>query len=302
MSEPLPVFHIGANKAGSTTLQKALFARHREIANLGKPSFTREARQAFKHLRKACDRLQSGAVPLDPDLLRRLWTRATSSAGMRVPVVSHEELIRYHFYGAPDPERLPRAVHDMAGPVRVVIVTRHQLRLIESLYVHKSNISTYQPMAEWLSAQPEWFAYGYRFHEIAEAWAKVMGEQNVGVFAFEQLAADPASFAKNLCEFMGIDPHMGIELLGNARENVRKSNRTQTYVRLRAALLPGLSLGKFVPPNLREVWRGFLAGGNPSRAQLPPEWLHRIEEHYRRDNRQLAERFNLPLRQYGYPM
>jgi hypothetical protein len=36
----LPVFHIGANKVGSTTLQKALFARHPDVANLGKPNFT----------------------------------------------------------------------------------------------------------------------------------------------------------------------------------------------------------------------------------------------------------------------
>jgi hypothetical protein len=100
-----------------------------------------------------------------------LWERATTPArgSDKVPVVSYEELIRHCFYGEPKPQRLPETIRAMAGPTRVVIITRHQLRLIESLYIHKANMSTYLPLEKWLATQPGWFAYGYRFHEIAEA-------------------------------------------------------------------------------------------------------------------------------------
>ena len=205
MSERLPVFHIGANKAGSTTLQRALFARHSQVLNLGKPSFAPDLWPAINSIRRACNNRQPEPPPLEPEKFKRAWQHATAPAAGRVPVVSYEELIRSHFYGGPDPARLPKVITAMAGPVRVIIVTRHQLRLIESLYIHKANMANYLPPEQWLATQPDWFAYGYHFHEIAEAWAGVVGEENVGVFMFEEMVSDAASFARRLCDFVGIE-------------------------------------------------------------------------------------------------
>jgi hypothetical protein len=163
-------------------------------------------------------------------------------------------------------------------------------------------MANYRSPNQWLETQPDWFAYGYRFNEIADAWIKVVGEENVGVFVFEELIRDSASFARKLCDFIGIDGVYGAELLANQHENVRKSQRTQSYVRLRSSFLPNTSLGTFLPPRLRKAWRRYLDKGKPSKAELPAEWQARIEEYYRSDNRKLAERFNLPLQDCGYPM
>ncbi|MEX0803116.1 MAG: sulfotransferase [Candidatus Binatia bacterium] len=304
MPRRLPVFHIGANKAGSTTLQRALFARHSEVLNLAKPAPVAEAAQAVAVIVKTCDSRQKISPATDRDEIRQLWRQAVAAAEIdgRVPVFSHEELIRYYLYGEPDPERLPKAIVAMAGPLRVAIVVRHQVKLIESLYIHKANSSNFLTAEKWLASQPEWFAYGYRFYEIAEAWMRIVGEENVGVFVFEEMAKDSASFARRLCDFVGIDAEMGVQLLARQHENVRKSERTQKYAKLRSAVLPDISLGNALPAPLRGAWRNFLEAGPPARIELPPIWLSRIEDYYGLDNRKLAERFHLPLRHYGYPM
>ena len=61
----LPVFHIGANKAGSTTLQQALFARHAEVLSLAKPTPNADAEQAMDAIVSVCDDRQRGKNALD---------------------------------------------------------------------------------------------------------------------------------------------------------------------------------------------------------------------------------------------
>lgn len=302
MSKRTTVFHIGANKAGSTTLQKALFARHPEVLSLAKPVFQPQARKVVEDIAEACDRREERRPEIDLDAFRGLWQEAISPAEGRVPVYSSEDLIRYYLYGDPEPARLPEAIAAVAGPLKVVIVARNQLRLIESLYIHKANSATFMPPEAWLSSEPERNAFGYRFHQIADIWAKVVGEENVGVFLFEELVGESAAFASRLCGFIGIDPRKGAELLSGRHENVRKSGRTQLYARLRSKLLPDVSLGSMLPQPVREAWRSYLEGGSRATAEFPIEWMHRLEEFYRSDNRMLARRYGLPLGDYGYPI
>lgn len=302
MTDRLPVFHIGANKAGSTTLQRALFVRHPEVLNLGKPEPAKVLRSVLSSIQDHCDARNQKRQPLDRERLRESWKAATANADGRLPVFSHEELIRYYFYGEPDPERLPRVIVEMAGPVRVVIVVRHQVRLIESLYVHKANSANYLDPDAWLNSEPEWFAYGFRFSEVAEAWGRVVGRENVGVFVFEEMVGNAPAFARSLCDFVGIDARSGTGLLISQHENVRKSDRTQAYARLRSSFFPRVSFGKLLPGPIRNSWRSYLEGGKPAKVKLPADWIDRIRNYYAADNRKLAAEYQLPLKEHGYPL
>jgi hypothetical protein len=304
MAPTLPIFHIGANKAGSTTLQRALFARHPQVLSLGKPDMAPKIGAAIAQMLAVCDRRNMPAKSFDKDAARRAWneTLSASEGAGRIPVFSREELIRYYFYGEPDPQRLPKAIVEMAGPVRVVIVTRNQLKLIESLYIHKANSSNYLSPEQWIVNEPEWHAFGYQFHAVADAWARVVGEENVGVFLFEELVSDAHAFARRLCDFIGIDAETGAMLLEGKHENIRKSSRTQVYARLRSAVLPGVSFGKLLPGPLRRRWHDYLEKGELAHVDLPRDWTCQIEESHRGDNAMLAKRFDLPLKDYGYPM
>ena len=277
----------------------------RKILNLGKPDPDPAIEQAITAIIKASYDEPEIDLPASGEI-GRLWQEALAGRGAgtetRVPVYSREQFIRADFYGAPDPTRLPKAMAAMAGRFRVVIVVRHQTKLLESLYLHKANSTSYLSADKWLATWRDRYAFGYRYGEIADAWAQVVGEQNVGVFMFEQLVSDHAAFARALCGFMGIDAEIGASLLAGRHENVRKTQRTQAYARLRAHVLPNVSLGRLLPDSIRRTWRDYLDRGHKARASLPDEWRARIEDHYRSDNQNLARRFGLPLQDFGYPL
>lgn len=302
--QPFPtVIHVGANKAGSTTLQRALFARHPAILSLGKPDPNEGSFSAVESVMSHCDIRRSNQLQIDIEILKKQWVSAAAAPGDgRVPVFSFENLIRPYLYGGSDPSRLPRLLSSMIGPLKVVIVARNQLRLVESMYLHKANSSQFMTPDEWLSSDPEWFAFGFRFASIANAWSNTIGKDNVGVFLFEELANDSDAFARKLCEFIGIDPGIGAALLRGKHENVRKSDRTQRYAYLRSRFFPRLELGRLLPVGLRASWRRAIEGGGKAKVDLPKEWESRMLQLYRSDNLVLEREYGVDVAKYGYPI
>jgi hypothetical protein len=198
---------------------------------------------------------------------------------------------------------MPAAVAAIVGPLKVVIVIRNQLMLIESLFFHKYlQFERYQTLDRWLETSAERTAFGYGFYDVASAWAEVVGENNVGVFLFEELVSDSRSFANRLCAFVGIDPEVASQLLLQKPENLRKGSRLLAYAKLRSRILPNSSLSALLPAALQPHWRRFIEGGRRPKIEIPPEWRDRLEDYYAPQNRKLAERFRLPLEVYGYPL
>ena len=298
------IFHIGANKAGSTTLQRALFAQHPQVFNVGKPALRGEGKSIISAIFDACDYRSDHPQPLDIETLKRSWRELLSAAEPgQVPVFSHEEMIRQQFYGRGDPTRMPAAMAAIAGPLKVVMVIRNQLTLIESLFLHKFlQFEEFQTLDRWLESDAERSALGYGFYDVASAWAEVVGQHNVGVFLFEELVNDAHSFANRLCTFVGIDPESGARLLMQEPENVRKGGRLVAYAKLRSWIFPNLSLSALLPAALQPHWRRFIEGGRRPSIEFPPEWRDGLEGYYAIQNRKLAERFRLPLDAYGYPL
>src|SRR3546814_12985222 len=55
-----------------------------------------------------------------------------------------------------------------------------------------------------------------------------------------------------------------------------------------------------LPGGIRVLGGGFLKGGDRQRAEFPPGWPERLRDLYRRGNRNLVERYELPLREHDY--
>src|SRR3546814_1113255 len=53
-----------------------------------------------------------------------------------------------------------------------------------------------------------------------------------------------------------------------------------------------------LPGGIRVLGGGFLKGGDRQRAEFPPGWPERLRDLYRRGNRNLVERYELPLREH----
>ena len=297
-----PVLHVGFHKCGSTTLQAALLDRHPEIEYLGEPREEPRATEAIRLVRDSCYTVERKRIPFDLERSRALWQESLSDIRPgRIPVFSKESLTQPEFFESPEDRRLPERLRAVVGPARILIVTRHQIRLIESLYLFHARGVHFEPIEQWLESRGDELGQ-YRFHTVAESFAAAFGRDNVAVIPFEDLKADSKEFARRVCAFIGVDTEKGAELIGAAHRNKRVSQRYLAYAKLRKALGLYVPIGSLLPAALRRGFNDFVSGGADARMELPSNWLVKMEDHFRDDNRRLARDWSIPVEKYGYPV
>jgi hypothetical protein len=302
-NEVLPVLHVGFHKSGSTTLQRALFERHPEIANLGEPREEPNAFEAMRGVWDSCHFKPKKRTPLDVEKSRRHWKQAMAEVPSgKVPLFSKESLTQCEYYEAAGDRRIAERLHSVVGPARIIIVVRHQIRLIESLYLFHAKGARYEPAEQWLRARSNGPMQIYSYHAMAQPFVEVFGRENVAIFMFEDLKTDAAELARRMCEFIGVDPERGAALMRGERRNARVSHRYLVYSRLRKALGMYVPLGRLVPDRVRNAFNAIITGGDEAKIELPAGWVKEMETYYRDDNRRLAKEWALPLEQYGYPL
>jgi hypothetical protein len=218
-----------------------------------------------------------------------------------VAVFSKESLTQSEHYAGPDDDRIPKRLRAVVGPAKIVIIVRHQIRLVESLYLFHAKGARYEAAEPWLDARSSDLQL-YRYHAMVNSFVEQFGRENVGVFMFEELKADAGAFARRLCDFIGVDAEQGAVLIGGERRNRRVSQRYLAYSKLRKALGMYVDFGRFVPGSIKQAVINFLAAGAEAKAQLPGSWVAKMEQYFRDDNRRLAQDWNLPLGKYGYPL
>jgi len=140
-------------------------------------------------------------------------------------------------------------------------------------------------------------AHVLNYASLTSSYSDVFGEENVGVFLYEELAADPESFALRLCRFMNVS-EQDFPMIDATREQSRLT-RIQ-YLRVKYNIAPSIKLSGFVPRRVNQALQ--IIGGGSVRASPSPEWKSRIENLYRESNRKVAKKYNLPLQLYGYSM
>jgi hypothetical protein len=302
MVSTLPVLHVGFHKCGSTTLQGALFSRHSGIANLGEPEEDPDALTAFRNALLACHELKHKNRPFDVDESRMRWQRALARhPADKVPVFSKETLTLCEYYHGADDRRLPQMIHDIVGPARIVIMARHQIRLIESLYLYLAKGYNIEAPDAWLAANTDTTRM-YRFHTIASMFADIFGRENVRVMLLEDLQSDAQAFARTMCSFIGVDPEEGARLLAKERKNARVSERYYRYSMLRKRLGLYVPFGKMLPKQARDAFNAYMRSGKGADVSFAAPSVAGLEDYYRADNRHLAEAWQLPLARYGYPL
>jgi hypothetical protein len=135
----LPVLHVGFHKCASTTLQRALFARHSEVASLGEPEEDADADEAIHNAMASCHRDPAQRRDFELEASRRAWGKALAKVPPGKTVVfSRERLTRCDFYQAPGDTRLASRIQSFVGPARIIIMARNQLRLLESSYITRT--------------------------------------------------------------------------------------------------------------------------------------------------------------------
>ncbi len=295
------VLHIGANKTGSTSLQRRLFAARDEICYRGEdgPGWA-----ALAPLFAALAEEDDLYAPLDA--MADAFAAMRAAADGRVLVYSNEDISR-----SPLPTVCADRLARLLPEATVVLVVREQRQAIASWYVNHGAYLKGVPRRYWrrFVGFDEWMQHclrfprmgplrGFDYAALVELYAARF--ERVEVLIYEELLADPTAYARRWAALLGLEPAVVEAALTGPRERRRHSRRTLTWSRIRSvwpAPMPPATATRF-----DSLWQRWLDGGPAMRDWMSPDWQSRIAEHYAAGNRRLAERCGLDLARYGYAL
>ena len=291
------VLHVGLVKAASTKLQRSLFPEHSQIDYLGKP-LNEDYYGVITH-----------ACWADFDDYDEARLEQFRDQVIRPRIKSSENRLLISFEIMSQMERatrtmVARRMKTLFGECQIIIVLRNQFTWIESYYLWEfGKGSLKMPYADFLFQH--WrgpfsdggLARHLNYASLVQSYADVFGEENIGIFLYEELVEDASAFAHKLCEFMDIDSNQGVAAIGEKREMGRMT-QIQKF-RVDYNLAPRVALSKFIPTPLNALIQKI--GGAPVTAEPNEEWRARITSAYRGSNRIIAKRYGLKLEKYGYP-
>jgi len=313
---PIPILHVGYHKTASTWFQKRLYPHALSHAAIPR----RVVQEAV---------LAATTFAFDPaGALQRLEDGASPQAQGRPLLLCEEELSgNPHSAGmrGAQSKDVAERLQRMLPEAQVVIFIRDQVDMAATLYSH------YVREGGTHGAQRYLFPAHYRrdvarhpfkypvfdlgfldYGGLIDCYAGLFGAARVHVLPFEQFRADPRAFVTDYLPRLGLVLDCPLEVLDWRADNpafgrhalllARLLNRlTYRSVLDKHYLVRGLS--NKVRSNLpRALAASPLAGRRQSPTELLGEVVVReIQQRFQTQNRDLAARWGLPLRELGYP-
>jgi hypothetical protein len=301
----LLAIHPGFAKTATTSLQQGVFARHGQTHYLGVPA----PDPALDALLRRIPNKDS--TRFDPEAARAaLAPRLILPPGRRVALLSYENLTLYE---SKEKGLVAGRLRELLGPCRVMFTLRRQEDLLASWYLQK--MRKYARDRHHLTLK-QYFKIKARepsrsilddldYDATVGCYERLFGRDNVGIFAYEQLRADPPGFARGVASFLGVDADEFERLLCAARLNRADSERRLRAARAAARYLPrelvhrGLEL---LPHALRRRLVRHVDAGPPAKAELPEAARRWVAERCREGNRRLDARHGGLLARHGYTL
>ncbi|NPU86171.1 MAG: hypothetical protein HPY65_16965 [Syntrophaceae bacterium] len=301
------VIHIGANKSGSTTLQRKVFPYSSRLVYMG------EDGEGYEDYRDIVNSLVT-----DDDIYfrfeqaRALFDRFLSLAEGKTFLYSNEDIMTSR-----TPALCAQRLYRLMPDARILMVVRNQLTAIPSWYanhgaylrhVPRCYFRRYVSFDSWMDYCTNFIRYspidGFFYHRIASLYASLFGRENVHVLLYEDFVHRREKFMKDLCRILRIDADDALRRLEGGRERRRNTDRELRYHRFRDGFFRCIPLSRYAPFGnaLKRVWADYLEKGPPADGFMSDAWRKRIIELYRDDNSGLASEYGLPLRDHGYPM
>lgn len=297
--------HPGFAKTATTTLQQGVFPRHSQIHYLGVPSDDPTLHQLLRLIatedstRFDIDAVRTALLPhLAPPLRRR------------VTLLSYEN---FTLYEAKDKGLVAARLHALLGSCRILFTLRRQEDLVASWYLQK--LGKYLRDQRYLTAK-QYFRMKLKdpsrsilddvdYDGTIACYERVFGRDNIGIFPYEQLRADPPGFIEALAGFLSVDAAEFGRLLRTAHLNPAEAQRRIDLTRITANYLPRALVERgaaLLPARVHRLLSSYLDSGPRAQVELPSATRKWIEAHCRDGNRRLDERYGGVLTRYGYTL
>lgn len=304
---PRIVIHIGANKTGSTTLQRCLFAKSEGLVYLG------EDCAGYENYKDTLNSLVSDDdIYFCYEAAKKLFAEFISSSEDKTVLYSNEDIITSRV-----PTQCAKRLHKFLPDAEILIVVRNQLTAVPSWYanhgaylrmVPRRYWRRYVSFDDWMSYCTEFIKYspldGFFYYRPLKLYESLFGRRKIHILLYEDFVDNMKMFVKDLCGILMIKHEEALSLLRGQRERRRNTKRELRYHRFRSWFLRNWSISKYLPygDRITRLWQQFLNGGAPADSFMSDYWRNKIVELYREDNSKLAKHYGLPLKEYGYPV
>jgi hypothetical protein len=303
-----PLVHIGYHRTATTWFQERFYPAARNGKFIGR-SIAREALIAPK------------AFEFSAEVARRQLSKASDSQRI---LICEENLSGYLHNGGLGgllSMEVARRIKAVLPNAQIVIFLRSQPAIIAAAYAQyvkgggTHSIERYVrgqqarkgAARHWYKA-PLFMAEHYLYNNLIGYYAELFGRASVSVSLYEDFAANSADFLRNFSKELSID----VDLAGLDLSPLNASEPSFRLLLLRRLnLLTERSvLDKRTIADIggwygrRWTWLNRLSrmASNVNGALMPSELKLELEDYYRTSNGLLADEWNLPLRQFGYPM
>jgi hypothetical protein len=298
------IIHPGFIKTGTTSLQDFLFFAHPQVHAMGhphRPGVDARISLALRRIEGFDD---------DPDELRDALTTAMKACPAdRVPVLSDETLTADPRLTATIAKRLQQHFPQ----ARILFTIRRQQDMIRSFYGRHGRVlvNTPEPYKDRHVDFSAWLEHAWNnrpagvlgvadYARTIKIYRALFGAERVSILLLEEWAVNEGAFAERLSDLLDVDATTTRQLLGHRRTHGQETLRYVHYDRMRKRFPAAGRVLAHLPTGMRALGNGFLKRGDRQRVEFPPGWQDRLSDLYRDGNRQLVERYNLPLREHGY--
>lgn len=300
------VIHIGANKTASTTLQRSLFRSNPALQYLGEDG---DGYADYAPL--------VNALVNDDDLFypatecKALFSSNAAQAGDRTFLYSNEDVMTSRV-----PLICAKRLQGLMPDAEILLVMRNQQTAVPSFYANHGTFLKPAPPSyfrrhvavdDWIAFQTMFGKYGalasFRYDQFESIYSALFGGR-MHILLFEEFVSDRRAFIEKLCAILKLNPEAALQSLQSSHERRRFTGRMLAYNRFRTSFFWGIEFTKYLPfgGTLARMLDGFLSRGAPAKIAVSPATRKKIHDLYCEGNSRLAEKYNLPLAHYGYPM
>ncbi len=313
--------HIGLPKTATTCFQSHLFTHHPQIHYFGKyadDSVPEFVRPAFAAKFCATKIFPSGDIR-EADIPTQLTYAAENNL---TPVLSKEGLSG----GEPNRKQQQAELFKRVfGECRIILFLREPVSFCKSWYAemlkafqtrprtnHPDWAGNFPPAPhyftpdEWINAcwerkcSPQHF---FSYADTAEIYANVFGRENIRFFVFEEFQKKPEGFIEKLCTYLHVDAQAGIELLDGKRANDRiTTDYVEQIKKIGASRLRKFFFQRSGQESQLKQLSPKQLSGEKFNPEFSAEWLNKINEVAREQNRRITRDWKLPLADYGYQL
>lgn len=299
------IIHIGANKTASTTLQRHLFAKSRQIIYIGE-----DCKDYDRYKNSILSLISDDDIHFDSSSASSIFENAAKTAGGKTLVFSSEDIMTSHV-----PSVCAQRLSKFLPDAEILLVIRNQLTAVPSMYANHGaylrNVPRrywrrYVSFDEWMEHSIEFIKYSllgsFFYYRILQAFTPYFSKDKIHILFYEDLLSNPFKFGDDLCRILSIPPEETVNFIGSKRERRRNSRRQLRYHRL-CEYFGGKDFIRCLPGMLiKDRFKSYLEGGPPADGFMTDYWKNTIVELFSKDNALLSAEYKIDLKKHHYPM